>query len=44
MISYERNQRMKFEEKTEASSFLLAENNFGVKTGVESVRNSGLRA
>jgi hypothetical protein len=33
---------MESEEKIEASSFLLAENNFGAKTGVASVNGSDL--
>jgi len=35
---------MEFEEKTEACSFLLAENIFGVKTGVASVNGSDIRS
>ena len=44
MISYKINQGMKFEGKNEADSFLLAENNFGVKTEVASVNGSELRS
>ena len=43
-MSYESNQKSVIEEKTEARSFLLAENNFGAKTGVESVEGSELRS
>jgi len=35
---------MKFKEKIEVGSFLLAESNFGVKTGVASVNGSDLRS
>jgi hypothetical protein len=35
---------MNFGKKNEAGSFLLAENNFGVKTGVASVNGSDFRS
>jgi len=44
MISYKSNQGTKSEEKTRGGSFLLAENNFGVKTGVANVNGSDLRS
>jgi hypothetical protein len=44
MISYKSNQKLKFEEKTQGGSFLLAERDFGVKTGVASVNGSEFRS
>ena len=44
MISYKSNQGMESEEKTAGGSFLLAENNFGAKTGVENNKGSGVRS
>lgn len=44
MISYKSTQGREFEEKMGANSFLLAENNFGAKTGVASVNDSDLRS
>jgi hypothetical protein len=44
MRSYKSNQGMKSEEKIEGGSFLLAEKNFGVKTGVANAIGSDLRS
>jgi hypothetical protein len=44
MRSYKRTRTLVSEEQADRCSFLLAENNFDVKTGVENGEISGLRS
>lgn len=44
MISYDCNKKLVSEEKVNCRSFLLAERNFNVKTGIENGEVNGVRS